>query len=134
MLDIDQHYYFTGDDESKLISMLDNDYLVYYFTDKSWPIPASDTVAVMSVEKNDKKNEYVYSVTSTPEQYKNKGFRRFESYEMTYQFKKVSNTHYSVVLHSKVTPPFSVPKWMMNAAFPGAGFDLMEALIGKLKQ
>lgn len=134
MKDVSKHKEFQGDQESRsLQAHPDSGWLLYYFTKGPGFIPNSDCVLRMDFAEDTAKKEAVFTLTATPALYERTKAKRINLYDRTYVFRDLGNGSVRMTVQSKASPSFYVPQWMMNAAFPGAGFDLIRKFVQMAK-
>jgi len=127
MKDAAKHKEFQGDDVSdKIRTVSATEWVLYYFTKGGGPFPDSDVVSLMTFSEDAVRGTASFSITAAPDlSARKKNVRRFTLYTMLYTFKDAGNGMVDITVSARMSPVFSVPAWMINAAFPDAAFDVL---------
>ncbi|MGL1904125.1 MAG: hypothetical protein OCC49_18460 [Fibrobacterales bacterium] len=136
MKDVSNHKIIFEKEESKIIKTLsENKWIVYLYNDSPWPLSDFDMVNTMTFTIDSTGNQASFHLQATPTQYKMiPDVNRQKEYSVTYQFRDLKDGRVEITTRAKMVPPISVPIWMINAAFPGAEFDMIDRFIELVNQ
>jgi len=128
--DVSKHKEFQDDKVSKIVKTIsDHEWVVYYYTDAPWPMPNSDTVALMNFSEDATKKTATFTFTAAPSMFEEKGVKRMTYYNVTYAFKDVGNGNVEMTMTSKMSPVIKAPGWMIGRWFPEGPADILRGIL-----
>ena len=129
--DVSKHKEFTDDDVSKKVETIsDNEWIVYYYTESSWPFSDFDCVASMNFSEDETKRTATFIVTAAPSMFEEKkDVDRMTCYNVTYTFEDLGNGKVEITTTGKMSPLMKVPAWMMKKWFPEGPADILRIII-----
>ncbi|MGL1937009.1 MAG: hypothetical protein OCD01_18425 [Fibrobacterales bacterium] len=131
MKDISKHKIIFEKKESNIVKTIsENEWIVYLYNDSPWPLSDFDMVNKMTYSIDSTGTEASFHLQSAPSLYKKaKDVNRQKEYTVTYSFRDLKDGRVKITTLAKMVPPISVPMWMLNVAFPGAEFDMIDRFI-----
>jgi len=135
MKDVSRHKEFLDTKKNETVKVYSgNEWLNYYVFNAPWPFSPSDCVVRVSFSEDLKAKTAVFSLTAAPALMKSTAMKRFSYYNFTYTFKDVGNGNIEATVTAKMSPPISVPLWMLRASFPGSAAEPLQKLIKIIKE
>ncbi|MDH5637142.1 MAG: hypothetical protein OEZ04_01475 [Nitrospinota bacterium] len=129
--DVSRHKDFLDETETRIVKTnSDNEWVLYYYTDATWPLSDTDIVTIMKYSEDKAEGMATFTLTAAPSMYENKkGVNRYNYYNMEYSFKDIGDGKVELTLSAKCSPIDRVPEWMIKAAFPGVVNDTLQKMI-----
>jgi hypothetical protein len=128
MKNVSKHKAFLHDTkESKMIKTIsENLSVVYYSFNAPWPFADYDCVTKMSIVEGN--NTSVFTIVADPTLYKKTDFDRLTNYEMSYQFKDLSNGKVEITIIGKMSPLIKIPLWMLRNTMPDRPAETLQKI------
>lgn len=124
MKDISKHKDFRGEKTSKLIEQIsENEWIIYYYNEKSLIAPAVDGSYVMIFEEDKKNKTATFTITADPTLVKTTDASRIRYAKEIYSFRELKENQVEITIKTTVSPGFKVPVLLMKRAFPKKIFD-----------
>ncbi len=134
MNDVSKHKLIWGSKSStKIKSVSQNESIIYYFYEGSWPFKSSDLAATMVYSENPALKTKTFTITAEPKMYEDKGVKRLHYYNLTYTFKDMEDGKTSIVLTSIFTPAYKVPDFLISSWFPEGPSEYISKLVNLSK-
>jgi hypothetical protein len=134
MKDVSVHKAFLNTKSNEKVKAIsDNEWYNYYVFSAPWPFSPSDCIVKVDFEEDLKAKTALFTFTATPTVLKLTSMNRFTFYNFTYAFKDIGKGNVEIIVSAKMTPPVSVPLWMLRASFPGSATDPLEKLVTLIK-
>jgi len=134
LLDIPGHGGFMGNKCRVLEQLPDNTWLVYAFIENPWPIPDADRVSRLRYTRDEATGTAVFRFTAEPDAYPRQGVARQTHFDLTYTVVDLGNGRIELREDGVAEPPFDVPRWMVNSAFPKVPLESMRKLVGMIEK
>ncbi len=135
MKDVQKHKLFTGDAKSKIVRNISpNEWIIYYYTDNSWPINNSDCVSRMTFTENVEEKTATFTLVASPSEYEKENVNRMTLFNIVYTFKDLENGKVRISMKGKSSPPVKVPMWLIKIAFPSAPANSIRKLVELIKK
>jgi hypothetical protein len=135
MKDVSRHKEFLDTKINETVKLYsDNEWLNYYVFNAPWPFSPSDCVVKVSYYEDLKTKTVMYTLTATPTLVKSTEMKRFTYYNFTYAFKDIGSGKVEATVTAKMSPPVSVPLWMLRASFPGSAAEPLQKLVKLIKE
>lgn len=120
MKDVSRHKEFTGDFKSEKVQEIsENQSINYYYAKASWPLSDNDCVLKMVISEDSSMKTAQVTMTAEPTLYKTTEVNRITYQHTVYSFKDVGDGKTEVTISMKISPPYKVPGFLINAGFPG---------------
>jgi hypothetical protein len=134
MKEVSKHNQFL-DLKSSFIANKNNEKecILYYCFSAPWPFSPTDCVAKMIFDEDKANKTAVFTLTAAPTSYKATDYSRFNYYNVVYTFKDLGNGKVDIMLHAKMSPPVSVPLWLIRKGFPEIGADIIRKFVNLVK-
>ena len=130
MKDISKHKDFRGEETSKLIEQIsENEWIIYYYKEKSLIAPAVDGSYIMIFEEDKKNKTATFTITADPTLVKETDASRITYAKEIYSFKELNGNQLEITIKTTVSPGFKVPAMLMKKVFPKKIFDNMNKFI-----
>jgi hypothetical protein len=127
---VSKHKEFTFDDVSKKVKTIsDNEWIVYYYTDESWPMSGNDCVAKMIYSEDETNKTTTFTLTAAPSMFEKKDVERMTYYNVKYAFEDLENDKIKMIIDGEMSPVVQAPKWMLRAWFPEGPADALRGII-----
>lgn len=122
---------FYKDTEECIVldTLSDNEWIIYYYIDSSWPLPDSDSVCKMTFTENKEEKTAIYHIDAIEGKYEMKDVRRMKISNNTYTFKVVGDNKVSVEFHSRFSPVVNAPQWLVKTWFPDGPVEIIENIV-----
>lgn len=134
MKDISKHKDFRGEKTSKLIEQIsENEWIIYYYNEKSLIAPAVDGSYIMIFEEDKKNKTATFTITADPTLVKETDASRITYAKEIYSFKELNGNQLEIIIKTTVSPSFKVPSMLMKKAFPKRIFDNMNKFVVAVK-
>ncbi len=88
----------------------------------------------MSFSEDAAENTAVFTLTAIPSLLEKKDAKRLTYSFETYTFKDLGNGYVEVTVALKRSPPYKVPLWIIQLAFPGAAADTLRKIVKLTKE
>ena len=130
MRDISKHKDFRGEKSSRLIETIsENEWIIYYYNEKSLITPAVDGSYTMLFEEDKKNKTATFTITADPSLVKETDASRITYAKEVYSFSELKDNQLEITIKTTVSPGFKVPAMLMKKAFPKKIFDNMNKFI-----
>lgn len=127
---VSKHKEFTFDDVSKKVKTIsDNEWIVYYYTDESWPMSGNDCVAKMIYSEDETNKTTTFTLTAAPSMFEKKDVERMTYYNVKYAFEDLENDKIKMIIDGEMSPVVQAPNWMLRAWFPEGPADALRGII-----
>lgn len=134
MQEVSKHNQFLDLKNSFIVNKNnDKESILYYCFSAPWPFSPTDCVAKMNFNEDKSNKTAVFSLTAAPTLYKSTDYNRFNYYNVVYTFKDLGNGKVDIMLHAKMSPPVSVPLWLIRKGFPEIGADIIRKFVNLVK-
>ncbi|KAB1157793.1 SRPBCC family protein [Flavobacterium luteum] len=134
MKDVSKHNQFLDLKSSFIVNKNnDKEYVVYYCFNAPWPFSPTDCVAKMTFDDYKVSKIAVFTLKEAPLLYKATDYKRFNFYNVVYTFKDLGNGKVEITLTAKMSPPVSVPLWLIRNGFPEIGSDIVRKFVKLVK-
>jgi hypothetical protein len=110
-----------------------NESIFYYYYTGNPFVPAYDCVAKMNCLEDSAKKTATVEFSAIPSMYKASALKRAELMQRRYIFKDVGSGKVEITITVKMSPPFTVPLWMLKAGVPGSAGKDMSKLVALVK-
>ena len=129
--DVPRHSEFLNETETRIVrANSDDEWVLYYYTDVTWPFSDTDIVSVMKYSEDIPQKTATFVVTAAPSMFEKKeGVKRYNYYNMMYTFRDLGDGNVELTISAKCSPIDPVPAWMIKAAFPGVVNDIFQKMI-----
>jgi hypothetical protein len=128
--DVARHKDFMGDKLSKKVAALsDTESVVYSFYDAPWPFPDNDRVTRMKRTEDGAARTTVFTFAAAPALVQPSQVKRVTHYRAVYTFKDLGDGTAQLTIAMTMSPPNGAPLWMIRAAFPGVGADILRKIL-----
>lgn len=125
-----RHSEFMGDKRSETLARVsDNEWVVYNYYSAPWPFPDNDRVTKMRLAEDPTRKTAVVSFSAAPSLLEPRKVKRVSYYSAVYTLEERAAGTVALTLAMKMSPPNKAPLWMIRAAFPGAGADVLRKLV-----
>jgi hypothetical protein len=124
------HKEFMGDKRSETLGHpSDNEWVVYNYYSAPWPFPDNDRVTRMTLAEDPTRKTAVFSFSAAPSLLEQRKVKRVTYYSAVYTLEERDAGTVALTLAMKMSPPSKAPLWMIRAAFPGVGADILRKLV-----
>lgn len=133
--DINNHKEFYSDTEvsKKIRDISDNEALVYFYIDSSWPLPNSDCVSIMTVDENEADRSVRFTLLAAADEMEMKDVKRMTISTTIYTFKELEDKKVVFEIESKFSPVINAPLWLVKSWFPDGVIEMNENIIALIK-
>ncbi|MBJ7428928.1 MAG: hypothetical protein JHD28_08235 [Bacteroidia bacterium] len=132
--DVSKHNQFLDLKTNFLVKKInENESVIYYCFSAPWPFTPTDCVAKMIFEEDKVKKTAVFTLTCAPFLHQSTDYLRFKYYHKVYTFKDLGNGKVEITINAKMSPPVSVPLWLIRSGFPDIAADIIRKFVLMVK-
>lgn len=118
----------------KIKDISENEWLIYSYLNPPWPVPNLDCVSILKFTENKTEKTAIFSSSSKPDMYEDKGVTRMIVNSSKYIFKDLGNGKVKITISAKFSPAVNAPEWLIKGWFPNGPTKIMEGIIKEAKK
>lgn len=128
LTDVAKHKDFMGDEVSEQVPG-HSDTVIYSYYRAPWPLADNDRVTRMTRADDPASRTHVFIFSAAPSLVAPRKVKRVTHYRAVYTFKDLGDGKVELTTALRMSPPSTVPLWMIRAAFPGVGARIIRKVL-----